>query len=71
MGNQVKGSKRSWAGTVAFVLVVLGTHVLLAQTTDIEGWPRSVIAIGAGIAAAVLAAAVRGGRRRSDAPTQD
>lgn len=52
---------------MALIAVILGTDVLLAQTTDIDGWPRSLIAIGAGIVAAILAAAVMRDRRRSDA----
>lgn len=68
MRDETQGSSRGWVGTVALVAVMLGTHVVLAQTTDFEWWVRSAIAITLGIVVAILATMVLGRRSRTDLP---
>lgn len=71
MKHEAQGSNNGWVATVALVIVVLGTHVVLAQTTDIEGWARSAIAIAVGIAVATLATIITGRRKKPDSTPQN
>lgn len=64
MRDETQGSSRGWVGTVALVIVMLGTHVVLAQTTDTEWWVRSIIAISVGVVVAILATMILGRRKR-------
>lgn len=68
MGNDAQSSSRSPLGIIALVGVILATHVVLAQTTDLDGWPRSAIAIGVGIVAMVLGSLIVGKRKSCGSP---
>lgn len=66
MKNTTEKTTSGWIGTVTLVGIMLGTHVLLTQTTDIEGWWRSAIAIAVGVVISVLASMVNDKRKRKN-----
>lgn len=65
MKNESHGPGRSFIGVAALVVVMLASHVVLAQTTTLEGWPRSAIAIGVGVVVMVLASTLSSKRKPS------
>lgn len=66
MRHDTQGSGRSPLGIVALIAVMLATHVVLAHTTDLDGWPRSAIAIAVGVVVMILASMIAGKRKPSD-----
>lgn len=71
MGNDAGSSNRNPMVVVALVAAILGTHVLLAQTTDLDGWPRSAIAIGVGIVVIILGSIIFGRKKQAGSPARE